>query len=307
MSDFIIETEGLTKYFGAKPALDHLTFRIPKGSVYGLLGRNGSGKTTAIKLILGFLNPTAGIAKVFGCPSNQLTPEIRLRIGYTSEGHHLDKELPIRELEKFQSEFFAETWDSAFFNEMIEYFELPKKKKIKTLSNGQRAQVSLALTLAFNPELLIMDDPTLGLDTAIRRQFLNSIVHLIKKKERTILFSSHILSDVERVADRVAVLDKGVLRADCTIEEFRNGIQKYLFEFEGEISSIETLAGLVYHKQDGNVLEATFAKIPQTDISRWAEQNKAKFRQVPMGIEDQFIEFTEPKRTKKMFSWEAKL
>lgn len=306
MSDFIIEIEGMTKYFGVKPALDHLTLGIPKGSVYGLLGRNGSGKTTAIKLILGFLNPTVGTAKVFGCPSNQLTPLARLRIGYTSEGHHLDRELPIRALEKFQREFFAETWDSVFFNEMMEYFELPKKKKIKTLSNGQRAQVSLALTLAYNPELLIMDDPTLGLDTAIRRQFLNSIIHLIKKKERTILFSSHILSDVERIADRVAVLDKGVLRADCTLEEFRKGIQKYLFEFQGDIPSIETLEGLVCHRQDGSVLEATFAKTSQLDIGRWAEQNKAKFRQVPMGIEDQFIEFTEPKRTRKIFSWEAK-
>ena len=103
---------------------------------------------------------------------------------------------------------------------------------MKNLSNGQRAQVSLALTLAPNPELLIMDDPTLGLDVAIRRQFLEGVIHLITRQNRTILFSSHILADVERVADRIIVLDKGVLRADCTMEQFRGAIRKFVITFD---------------------------------------------------------------------------
>jgi len=207
MSEMVLQTEGLTKYYGGKLALDHFTIRIPRGCICGFVGRNGSGKTTAIKLLLGFLNPTAGSSQVLGCNSQQLTPAIRQRIGYVSEGHRLIRWMTIAEIAKFQRAFFPGQWDIKLFWDMIEYFDLSKKQKIKYLSNGQRAQVSLALALAPNPELLIMDDPTLGLDAAIRRQFLEGMIGLIMWQGRTIFFSSHILGDVERVADRIVARD----------------------------------------------------------------------------------------------------
>ena len=204
MNDIVLETTELTKYYGKAPAVDHLSIQIPQGAICGFLGRNGAGKTTAIKMMLGLLHPTAGSARVLGCDATALTPEIRARVGYVTEGHRLFRWMTIKRLERFQRAFFPDQWDSPFFWEMIEYFDLAPKHKIKHLSNGQRAQVSLALTLAPNPELLIMDDPTLGLDAAIRRQFLEGMIQLIMKEGRTVLFSSHILNDVERVCARIA-------------------------------------------------------------------------------------------------------
>lgn len=305
MSEIVIRTEQLTKFYHKSLALDHLDLQVPRGCVYGLLGRNGSGKTTAIKLLLGLLRPTAGRAQVLGYCSDNLPPEIRSRIGYITEGHHLERWMSIGALEKFQQAFYPDRWDRRFFSEMLEYFELSKNRKVKSLSNGQRAQVNLALTLAPNPEVLIMDDPTLGLDTAIRRQFLEGVVHLIQKQGRTILFSSHILNDVERVADRVAVIEKGVLRADCTLEEFRSQIRKFIFEFSDEEDSVEELPGLIHFKQDENLVEATVVKTTEDHVQEWADRHRASVRQVPMTMEDQFIEFTGPKRAKKLFAWEV--
>ena len=178
MTEIVLETKGLTKYYGGTLAVDHMDLEIPRGCICGFVGRNGAGKTTAIKLMLGLLNPTAGSSRLLGCDSSALTPAIRQRIGYVTEGHRLFRWMTIGGLEKFQRAFFPKQWGDKFFADMIEYFELSKKQKIKYLSNGQRAQVSLALALAPNPELLIMDDPTLGLDAAIRRQFLEVVTSI---------------------------------------------------------------------------------------------------------------------------------
>lgn len=305
MSDIVLETKGLTKYFGRSPALDHLSVKIPRGAICGFLGRNGAGKTTAIKLMLGLLHPTVGSAALLGCDSQALTPEIRARIGYVTEGHHLFGWMTLQTIEQFQMAFFPEQWDSPFFAEMIEYFGLSPKQKIKRLSNGQRAQVSLALTLAPHPELLIMDDPTLGLDAAIRRQFLEGMIHLIMKQGRTVLFSSHILGDVERVCDRLLVLDKGVLRADCTLEQFQQAVQKVTFSFGKAVPTEIDIPGLLQARHRDTVLEMVLVNTSPDQIEHWAQQHQVKHcATVPISLEDQFIEFTAPQQSRRLFRWE---
>ena len=307
MSEIVLETKGLTKYFSKKAALEHFDLKIPKGCICGFVGRNGAGKTTAIKLLLGFLQPTSGSSTVFGCDSMALTPRIRQRIGYVTEGHRLFRGMSIARLEKFQKPFFGKMWDDKFFSEMIEYFELSKKQKIKHLSNGQRAQVSLALTLAPHPELLIMDDPTLGLDPAIRRQFLQGIIRLIMQEGRTVLFSSHILSDVERVSSRIVVIDKGHLRANCSIDKFRESVKKVKLSFSGKLPEKIDIEGLLNYKIPGNELELVLVGTPDEKIAEWASSSGAEsFENITMNLEDQFIEFTEPKRREKQFQWEVK-
>jgi ABC-2 type transport system ATP-binding protein len=306
MTDIVLETKGLTKYFSNKAALENFDLQIPRGCICGFVGRNGAGKTTAIKLLLGFLSPTSGNSSVLGCDSISLTPEIRRRIGYVTEGHRLYRWMTISQLEKFQMPFFAEHWDKKFFSEMIEYFELSKKQKIKHLSNGQRAQVSLALALAPHPELLIMDDPTLGLDPAIRRQFLQGIIRLIMQQGRSVLFSSHILSDVERVSSRIVVIDKGRLRANCSIDKFRESIKKAKFSFAGSMPENIDVEGMLNYRTFGNELELILVETPDEKIAQWAGSAGAEnFEIVPMNLEDQFIEFTEPKRRNKLFQWET--
>jgi ABC-2 type transport system ATP-binding protein len=305
MAEIVLETKGLTKYYGAKPALDHLDLRVPRGCICGFLGRNGAGKTTAIKLMLGLLAPTAGSASLLGCDSTALTPAIRQRIGYVTEGHRLFRWMTIGRLEKFQRAFFPGQWDSRLFAEMIEYFELSKKQKIKHLSNGQRAQVSLALALAPNPELLVMDDPTLGLDAAIRRQFLEGMIELIMRQGRTVLFSSHILADVERVADRIVVIDKGVLRADCSLEQFRTSVRKVVVHFEDSAPADVELAGLLHFRRSERQLELTLVGAGDAEVADWARQAGAeRFDFVEMNLEDQFIEFTASPHRRRLFQWE---
>ncbi len=307
MGEIILQTDKLTKYFADKAAVDNLNLKIPKGCVCGFLGRNGAGKTTAIRMMMGLLKPTRGCSTLLGCDSQSLTPQIRQQIGYVTEGHRLYKWIRIGEVEKFQKAFFPGLWDNQLFDDMIEYFELSKKQKIKTLSIGQRAQVSLALTLAPNPQLLIMDDPTLGLDAAVRREFLEGIIHLITRQGRTILFSSHILADVERVAERIVVIDKGILKADCTIEQFRSAVKKFIIEFDTKITSEINIEGLLHYRSDNNILEITVINTSEQIIEQWAKTLGAKYcRQVQLNLEDQFIEFTAPVKKGRLFDWEYK-
>jgi len=307
MSEIVLETEALTKYYGSTLAVDHMDIEIPRGCICGFVGRNGAGKTTAIKLMLGLLNPTAGSSKLLGCDSSALTPAIRQRIGYVTEGHRLFRWMSIGGLEKFQRSFFPKQWDDKFFADMIEYFELPKKKKIKHLSNGQRAQVSLALALAPNPELLIMDDPTLGLDAAIRRQFLEGMIELIMRQGRTVLFSSHILGDVERVSDRIVVIDKGVLRANCSLEQFQKAIKKVILNFADSAPDDVNIDGLLHCKRIEKQLELTLIGTDEEKISEWAKSADAEnYHIVKMNLEDQFIEFTAPANHRRLFQWEER-
>ncbi len=305
MNEIVLETQGLTKYYGGTLAVDHIDLKIPRGCICGFVGRNGAGKTTAIKLMLGLLNPTAGSSRLLGCDSSALTPAIRQRIGYVTEGHRLFRWMTIAGLEKFQRSFFPKQWDDKFFADMIEYLNLPKKKKIKHLSNGQRAQVSLALALAPNPELLIMDDPTLGLDAAIRRQFLEGMIELIMRQGRTVLFSSHILGDVERVSDRIVVIDKGVLRANCSLEQFQKAIKKAILSFADSVPDDVNIDGLLHCKRIEKQLELTLIGTDDETISEWAKSAGAEnYNIVKMNLEDQFIEFTAPANHRRLFQWE---
>ncbi|MDD5327612.1 MAG: ABC transporter ATP-binding protein [Phycisphaerae bacterium] len=305
MNEIVLEARGLTKYYGNVLAVDHMDLKIPRGCICGFVGRNGSGKTTAIKLMLGLLTPTAGSSKLLGCDSQELPASIRQRIGYVTEGHRLFSWMSIADLEKFQRAFFPEQWDGRFFAEMIEYFGLTRKQKVKHLSNGQRAQVSLALALSPNPELLIMDDPTLGLDAAIRRQFLSGMIEIIMRQGRTILFSSHILSDVERVADRIVVIDKGVIRADCRLEQFRTAVKKVILEFKDSVPQQVDIDGLLHCRRSEKELALILVGTDDGKIAESAESIGAeKCHIVNMNLEDQFIEYTAPPGRGKLFRWE---
>jgi ABC-2 type transport system ATP-binding protein len=298
MSEIVLQTNGLTKYYGNRLAVDHLDLQIPRGCICGFLGRNGAGKTTVIKMLLGLLKPTVG--------SENLTPAVRQRVGYVSEGHRLIRWMTIGALEKFQQSFFPGQWDGKFFADMIEYFELSRKQKIKHLSNGQRAQVSLALALAPNPELLIMDDPTLGLDAAIRRQFLEGMIELIMQQGRTVLFSSHILADVERVAERIVVIDKGVLRANCSLDQFQKSVRKVRLSFAGAPPAKIDIPGLLHYRRSENQLELIMVASDDGQVRTWAEKAGAEQLEfVSMNLEDQFIEFTAMPKRKRLFQWEV--
>jgi len=302
-----ISTTGLTKYYGPRCVVNSLTLDVPEGTVYGLLGRNGSGKSTTLKMLLGFVRPDRGGAKLLGDDVATLPPATRARIAYIAEGHPFVRWMTVGEAVNFTRAFYP-NWNNALLDQVLDHFALPRRAKIRKLSNGQRAQVSLALAVAPDPELLILDDPTLGLDTVVRRDFLESLIQIIQRQGRTILISSHILGDVERVADRIGIMVDGVLRVDCPTEHFKLAVRKVVLEFAGEPPACPTGEGLVSAWRAGRRLELVFVGYGQRQQAFVESLGPESVDVLELNLEDAFIEYTRgPRRGLPMLAWSDRL
>jgi len=300
----VISIDRLTKHYGAHRVVDVVNLRVPAGCVYGFLGRNGAGKSTLIKMLLGFVQPDAGHATVLGEDIRELRPQTRARIAYLAEGHPLYRWMSVAEIIRFTRRFYTR-WNDQFLYSTLDHFRIPPKQKIGRLSNGQRAQVSLALALAPDPELLILDDPTLGLDTVVRRDFLESMIQLIQRSGRTIFFSSHILGDVERVADRIGIVMDGVLRVDCPTDYFKSSLRRVSLEFTGSVPELPPIAGLVNERQIGGRLELTIVGYGDEQQAIIESFGVTSIDVAEMNLEDAFIAYTrDPAPPLPTFKWE---
>ncbi|MFC1757561.1 ABC transporter ATP-binding protein [Planctomycetota bacterium] len=292
----VIRTKGLTKFYGDKPVVRSLDLRIPQGCVYGFLGRNGAGKTTTLKMLTGMVQPDQGEIEVLGEPISEQSPGTKRRIAYIAESHPLFLNMRVGEIIKFTKAFYSQ-WDDELVEQILDHFRLPKRQRIRRLSNGQRAQVSLALAVAPDPELLIMDDPTLGLDTVVRRDFVESMIQIIQREGRTILFSSHILSDVERVADRIGIMVDGVLRVDCPLDHFRNSIRRVILAFHNrsmcvDLPELDGLPGVVARRESHNRIELVIANYTDEHRSQIEAMQPDVLEVAEMNLEDAFIDYT---------------
>ncbi|MCX7047127.1 MAG: ABC transporter ATP-binding protein [Candidatus Sumerlaeota bacterium] len=288
MSEFVIETDKLTRYFGAKCAVDGVNLHVPRGGVFALLGRNGSGKTTLIRMLLGLLEPTRGSAQTLGNDCRRLPPESRARIGYMPEGHPLYGWMNVRETGAYQASFYPK-WNQKIFRAIVDHFRLDERTKVKHLSRGERAGLSLAVTLATEPELLVLDDPSLGLDPVARRALLEAMVFVTGSSERTIFFSTHTLSDVERVADRIAILDRSVLRACCSVETFRSRVRQMLLRFDTPPPALPEIKGLLCARREGNELRLTLANMNGDAESLIRSLKPNSVEELPLSLEDAII------------------
>ncbi len=265
--DPVITTTRLTRHFGEVKAVDGLDLEVPRGSVFGYLGRNGSGKTTTIKLLLDLIRPTSGSARVLGFDPQAEAVPMRQKIGYVAEGQKMYGWMRIREIMRFTSGFY-EVWDAELAEKFRERFELDPEAKIKTLSKGQNARLALLLALAPRPELLILDDPTMGLDPISRQEFLGDIVRAIQEEGRTVFFSTHILQELEQVADWVGILDKGRLRAAAPVDELKASVKRYELTLEGPAPTSIQLDGLLRSASSGRDLIVTARGEPGVIVSR---------------------------------------
>jgi ABC-2 type transport system ATP-binding protein len=291
MSNEAIKIKDLVKYYDGRCILDDINLEVPLGCIYGLLGRNGVGKTTLIRILLGLESPTRGETHLLGCDSSRLPAEIHGRIGYVAEGHNLIQNYRVGKLINLCKSLSAK-WDQDFLNHLLETFRLPMDRKIKQLSSGMRAQLNLSLAMAINPELLILDDPTLGLDTVARRQFLELAIDLLQRDGRTILFSSHILSDVERIADRIGILVAGKLAVDCTLEELKNRVTKLRLIFPEKPPAELHLTDIINQQTRGRELVITVANLNKQKQAIIETFKPSSCTEVPMSLEDIFIECT---------------
>jgi ABC-2 type transport system ATP-binding protein len=204
----IVDIQTVTRSFGPKAALDNVSLTLEKGTVLGLVGENGSGKTTLIKHVLGLLKPDTGTVRVFGLDPVADPVPVLAQIGYLSEEDILPGWMRVRELQRYMQGFYP-TWDQEYADQLARDFSLDTSAKLMSLSKGQRARAGLMAALAYRPELLLLDEPSSGLDPIVRRDILGAIVRTISEEGRTVLFSSHLLGEVDRVADRVAMIQNG--------------------------------------------------------------------------------------------------
>ncbi len=287
-----IRFERVTCCYGAMRALDSVSFAVPTGSVFALLGRNGAGKTTAIRALLGLLAPTRGRVRVLGHDALLLPPPMRGRVAYVGEGHPLPSWMRVRDVIAFQAATFP-TFDRELCRRWLTRFQLPEKRRVFQLSRGMRAQLALSVALAPRPELVVLDDPALGLDTVARREFLEVMIDLIQEEGRTLLFTSHVLTDVERVADRVALLDHGVLRINAPLDEIQRRVRRYALEFAGATpETAPALAGLIRARRRQGRWAATVSGDEGAVRAALREHGAEVVSSEPLSLEDLFVDYT---------------
>jgi ABC-2 type transport system ATP-binding protein len=293
MSDSPVRIEGLVKYFDGRSVLDGVDLNVPQGCIYGLLGRNGAGKTTIIRILLGLDFPTRGRTHLLDCDSTRLGPKTKGHIGYVAEGHNLIQNYSVGRLVDI-CRSLSLNWNQQFFDELVRKFRLPMDRKVKQLSTGMRAELNLALAMAVDPQLLILDDPTLGLDTVARRQFLELAIDVLQRDGRTILFSSHILSDVERIADRIGILAGGKLVVDCSLEELKQKVRKLRLIFPDAAPTDLHMTEIIAQHAQGRELTITVANYNDRKRAVLETFGPSSCSEVPMTLEDIFIECTKP-------------
>jgi len=293
MEENVIKIEKLVKFFDGRCVLDGINLNVPRGCIYGLLGRNAAGKTTIIRILLGLEPATRGRTFLLGSESANLSAKVHGRIGYVAEGHNLIQNYKVGRVVKLCKDLSLR-WNDKFFKHLIETFRLPMDRRVRQLSIGMRAQLNLSLAMAIDPELLILDDPTLGMDTVVRRQFLELAIDVIQQQGRTILFCSHILSDVERIADRIGILAAGKLVVDCPLEELKNRVKKLRVIFPQSAPKNLHLTEIINQQIQGREMVITVANWNQQKQAILETFKPSSCTEIPMSLEDIFIECTKP-------------
>jgi ABC-2 type transport system ATP-binding protein len=230
MEQTVVDVNDLSRSFAEETALDGVSFRATAGQVYGLVGANGAGKTTLLKHLLGLLRATTGSVRVFGVDPVRDPVGVLARVGYLSEEHDLPEWMRVDELMRY-TQAHRPSWDASYARELLKTFGLDPAKRIKELSRGMRAQAGLIAAVAHRPELLILDEPSSGLDAVVRRDILDAIVRAVADDGRTVIFSSHLLDEVERMSDHVTMIQNGRVTLSGALDDVRQGYQRSRVHF----------------------------------------------------------------------------
>lgn len=231
-TDSVISVKNLTQRYGTGRVIYRdLSFEVPKGRILGLLGKNGTGKTTTINILMGYLKPQAGECRIFGEDINSLSPATRSRIALLIEGHVQYSFMTIAQIDRFYSKFYP-NWNSAAYYELMAKLHVSPGQKISSMSCGQRSQVALGLILAQNADLLVLDDFSLGLDPGYRRLFIDYLREFAKAEEKTVFMTSHIIQDLERLIDDCIILDYGKILTQMPVGDLLRDFSRYTLTTE---------------------------------------------------------------------------
>ena len=243
-NDYVIETRALSKRYGRKLALDNLDLRIPRGRIHAIVGANGAGKSTLFRILMGFMPPTAGEARILGKDSQQLTPQDRSRIGFVNEEHTLANWMRVSQVAAMQKHQYPR-WNQQAYDSVIGHYHVLPEQKVGQLSRGERAGFNLALALAQGPELLVLDEPTLGLDVVAKRAFLESLLYSNAADDCTVIYCSHQMEEIERVADNLIILERGQLKNMSAPEEFTSRVSHWVADVPFKGPQLHTVPGLL--------------------------------------------------------------
>jgi len=240
----VVQVSELTRRFGANTALDSVCLSMPRGAVYGLVGANGAGKTTLIKHLLGLLRAESGSVRVFGLDPVADPVGVLSRIGYLSEERDLPGWMRVDELIRYSRAFYP-AWDDAYADELRRAFALDASATVRNLSRGQAARAGLLIALAHRPDLLVLDEPSSGLDPVVRRDILGAVMRTIAHEGRTVLFSSHLLDEVEQVADHVTMISQGRIVLSAPLDAITQSHRSVTVRFAESRSMPPALAGVL--------------------------------------------------------------
>jgi ABC-2 type transport system ATP-binding protein len=285
----MIETKNVSRSFGKTPAVQNLNLRVRRGSIYGFLGRNGAGKTTAIKMLAGLLWPDAGEIRVNGAAPAQFTARDRWKIGYVSEKQILMPGMRVDALIQFTSQFYPD-WDFGVCERIVRRFKIDPARRINALSQGAARQVAFLLALAQKPDLLLLDEPAASLDVVARRDFLDEMLQLLREEGKTALLSSHILSDVERVADEIGILARGTLKISEPLDQLKETVkQARFYGFARGLDAFAIPEAFRLTKSRDEAL-ATLRIQDETTLPKLAAAHHCQYELIHLNLEDIFVE-----------------
>lgn len=292
-TEIVISVKNLSQRYGnGRIIYENLSFDVPKGRILGLLGKNGTGKTTTINILMGYLRPQSGTCRIFGEDITQMSAATRERIALLLEGHVQYAFMTIAQIEKFYSKFYHK-WNRAAYYELMEKLHVTPEQKLSSMSCGQRSQVALGLILAQNADLLVLDDFSLGLDPGYRRLFTEYLREYAKAENKTVFMTSHIIQDMERLVDDCIILDYGKILVQKPVKELLDTFRRYTFT-ASDCSALKDDIRLYSTSRIRQTCE-TFS-FEQEDVVRkiLADKNVEyqNFRQEKLSLEDVFIGLT---------------
>jgi len=288
----VIEAAGLRKHYGQVEALRGLDLRVPAGSICGFLGRNGAGKTTALKVLLGMARPTSGEARVFGLPAQDegASVEIRRRTGFVSDEKDLYDYMTVAEMIRFTAPFFPR-WSADLEARYLRRFELPPDRRVKALSRGMRTKLALLLALCRGAELLVLDEPTSGLDPAMTEEVLQALVAHAAGEEMTVFFSSHQIAEVEQIADRVVIIDRGRAVISGALDDLKESFRRVQLVFDRDAPDATfRAAGVARVRRKGRVLSVLSSAGAQDIVNEAHGLNPLSVEVAPVTLKEIFLE-----------------
>lgn len=290
--DWAIQTEDLSKSFpGGVMGVSGLDMRVRKGSVYGLIGRNGAGKTTALRLLVGLLRPDHGRAELLGVDFRRAGRAVRQQVAYVSQKQQLPAWMTLNELQRYTGRLYGDS-DTTLVQKMAADWELPTDRPIGQLSGGEQRQAAVALALAVRPSVLLLDEPAAGLDPIARQRLLSCLVdHLAEGADATVLLCTHAISDLERLADTVGIMDRGRIRLSARLDDLREQIRRIQIVFDGEeVPAGVTVPGVLVQQVRGPVLTAVVRLTFSGQLDELRALPGARLQEFPMTLEEIFVE-----------------